>query len=115
MDSITLTSLPSTVFPWGILCCDGKFPHLRKQSLCKEGFYEKSYHNKGIQIFSGVKNFKHKRKCNDMKKKEKEGSATTTKQCMNTKTKNKTTNGKKDKLHKGSKNGISIIEKKKTV
>lgn len=30
---------------------------------------------------------------------------------MNTKTKNKTTNGKKDKLHKGFKNGISIIEK----
>lgn len=65
---ITLTSLPSTVFPWSILYCDGKFPHLRKQSLCKEGFYEKSYDNKRIQMFSGVKNSKHKRKCNDIKK-----------------------------------------------
>lgn len=91
---ITLTSLPSTVFPWSILYCDGKFPHLRKQSLCKEGFYEKSYYNKRIQMFSGVKNSKHKRKYNDIKK-ENKGSVATTKLCINTKTKNKTTNGKK--------------------
>lgn len=46
-----------------------------------------------------------------MTKEENKGSVATTKQCINTKTKNKTTNGKKDKLHKGFKNGISIIEK----
>lgn len=65
-------------------------------------------------MFSGVKNSKHKRKCNDIKKRKKR-LRSNDKAVYEHQNKKENNKRKKDKLHKGFKDGINIIEKKNSV